>query len=189
MHPGLFRFLYQNDVGFKHSQQLTSHYSRAPNKHHRVLDSLVGIISQKLTGRLLHQKCFEHVVRGRSELTSKWRKRWIRVTLSLSEQYPRRRRWKRYQRSWMFRPILLSSNHLHVQVSRTYPETAGLVFCWTHTFVGGLKFEEELQLLKDSMIDSMMKELRHNETRNMAESEKLLKAVQAIEVGKWSWDR
>ena len=50
--------------------------------------------------------------------------------------------------------------------------------------MGGLKFEEELQLLKDSMIDSMMKELRHNETRNMAESEKLLKAVQAIEVGK-----
>jgi len=42
--------------------------------------------------------------------------------------------------------------------------------------------QEELQLLKDSMIDSMMKELRHNETRNMAESEKLLKAVQAIEV-------
>jgi len=37
------------------------------------------------------------------------------------------------------------------------------------------------------MIDSMMKELRHNETRNMAESEKLLKAVQAIEVGKLGW--
>ena len=53
--------------------------------------------------------------------------------------------------------------------------------------MGGLKFEEELQLLKDSMIDSMMKELRHNETRNMAESEKLLKAVQAIEVGKLGW--
>lgn len=63
------------------------------------------------------------------------------------------------------------------------------VWCgWTHTFVGGLKFEEELQLLKDSMIDSMMKELRHNETRNMAESEKLLKAVQAIEVGKLCWE-
>lgn len=44
--------------------------------------------------------------------------------------------------------------------------------------------EEELQLLKDSL----MEELRHNETRNMAESEKLLKVVQAIEVGKRSWD-
>lgn len=84
----------------------------------------------------------------------------------------------------MFRPVLLSSNHLHVQVPRTYPETAGLVWVNSYLCGGSLPFEEELQLLKDSMIDSMMKELRHNETRNMAESEKLLKAVQAIEVGK-----